>query len=62
MNNVIVVKRDGTQVPYDRNKIICAINKALLEVDGNNLLRADISDTFWLTNMTISFQVTVVAF
>ena len=35
MNNVIVVKRDGTQVPYDRNKIICAINKALLEVDGN---------------------------
>lgn len=35
MNNIIVVKRDGTQVPYDRNKIICAINKALLEVDGN---------------------------
>ena len=35
MINVIVVKRDGTQVPYDRNKIICAINKALLEVDGN---------------------------
>ena len=35
MNNVTVVKRDGTQVPYDRNKIICAINKALLEVDGN---------------------------
>ena len=35
MNNVIIVKRDGTQVPYNRNKIICAINKALLEVDGN---------------------------
>lgn len=35
MTNVIIVKRDGTQVPYDRNKIICAINKALLEVDGN---------------------------
>ena len=35
MNNVTVVKRDGTQVPYDRNKIICAINKALLEVDGD---------------------------
>ena len=35
MTNIIVVKRDGTQVPYDRNKIICAINKALLEVDGN---------------------------
>ena len=35
MSNIIIVKRDGTQVPYDRNKIICAINKALLEVDGN---------------------------
>lgn len=35
MNNVIVVKRDGKEVPYDREKIICAINKALLEVDGN---------------------------
>ena len=32
---VIIVKRDGTQVPYDRSKIVCAINKALLEVDGN---------------------------
>ena len=34
MTNVIIVKRDGAHVPYDRNKIICAINKALLEVDG----------------------------
>ena len=33
--NVIVVKRDGKEVPYNRDKIICAINKALLEVDGN---------------------------
>ena len=33
--SVIIVKRDGTEVPYSREKIICAINKALLEVDGN---------------------------
>ena len=35
MINVIVVKRDGKEVPYNRDKIICAINKALLEMDGN---------------------------
>lgn len=35
MTNVIVVKRDGKEVPYNREKIICAINKALLEIDGN---------------------------
>ena len=35
MTNIIVVKRDGKEVPYNRDKIICAINKALLEVDGN---------------------------
>ena len=35
MTNVIIVKRDGKEVPYNREKIICAINKALLEVDGN---------------------------
>ena len=35
MTNVIIVKRDGKEVPYNREKIICAINKALLEIDGN---------------------------
>ena len=35
MTNVIVVKRDGKEVSYNREKIICAINKALLEMDGN---------------------------
>ena len=35
MTNIIVVKRDGKEVPYNRDKIICAINKALLEMDGN---------------------------
>ena len=34
MNNIIVVKRDGTEVPYDREKIINAVNKAVLEVNG----------------------------
>ena len=32
---LIVVKRDGAEVPYDKLKIIRAIEKALLEVDGN---------------------------
>ena len=31
---MIVIKRDGTAVPFDKNKIINAINKALIEVDG----------------------------
>ena len=31
---MIVIKRDGTVVPFDKNKIIHAINKALIEVDG----------------------------
>lgn len=29
-----VIKRDGTLVPFNRNKIVNAINKAFLEVDG----------------------------
>ena len=31
---MIVRKRNGTKVPFDKNKIINAINKALIEVDG----------------------------
>ena len=34
MRDIIVVKRDGTEVPYDRNKIIIAVTKAILEVEG----------------------------
>ena len=34
MKEIIVVKRDGTEVPYDRNKIIIAVTKAILEVEG----------------------------
>ena len=29
-----VTKRDGTMVPFDSKKIINAINKAFIEVDG----------------------------
>ena len=34
MNKIIVVKRDGTEMPYDSNKIIQAVCKAIKEVDG----------------------------
>lgn len=33
-NNIIIQKRDGSFVPFDPNKIINAINKAFIEVDG----------------------------
>ena len=35
MGEIIVVKRDGSQVPYDSNKIYHAVMKAIKEVDGN---------------------------
>jgi ribonucleoside-triphosphate reductase len=31
---MIVIKRDGSKAPFDKQKIINAINKALIEVDG----------------------------
>ena len=37
---MLIVKRDGTQVQFDRDKIINAINKAFIEVDGK-LYEAD---------------------
>ena len=33
--DIIIVKRNGAEESYDRSKIFCAINKALLELDGN---------------------------
>lgn len=33
-NNIIIKKRNGTYVPFDKNKIINAVNKAFIEVDG----------------------------
>lgn len=35
MNNIIVVKRDGSEMPYDSNKIFHAVCKAIKEVDGD---------------------------
>jgi len=29
-----VIKRDGSKVPFNKNKIINAINSAFLEIDG----------------------------
>ena len=34
MNNITVIKRDGTEVPYNREKIVSAVSKAILEVYG----------------------------
>ena len=34
MNKIIVVKRDGTEMPYNRSKIVLAVCKAIKEVDG----------------------------
>ena len=31
---VLVQKRNGTKVPFDKQKIIDAINKAFIEIDG----------------------------
>ena len=31
---MFIIKRDGTKVPFDKEKIINAINKAFIEVDG----------------------------
>lgn len=35
MNKIIVVKRDGTEMPYDGNKIFHAVCKAIKEIDGD---------------------------
>lgn len=35
MNKIIVVKRNGTEMPYHRSKIVSAVAKAIKEVDGN---------------------------
>ena len=35
MSDIVVVKRDGTEVPYDSTKIISAVGRAILEIDGN---------------------------
>ena len=34
MNKITVIKRNGTEVPYNREKIINAVSKAIIEVEG----------------------------
>ena len=34
MNKIIVVKRDGSEMPYNRSKIVLAVCKAIKEVEG----------------------------
>ena len=34
MSNITVIKRDGAEVPYNREKIVSAVSKAVLEVYG----------------------------
>ena len=34
MDKIIVVKRNGTEMPYNRSKIVMAVSKAIKEVDG----------------------------
>ena len=41
MSNIIVVKRDGSEMPYDNQKIVSAVSKAIKEVEGN-------LDKYWL--------------
>lgn len=41
MFNIIVVKRDGSEMPYDSQKIVNAVSKAIKEVEGN-------LDKYWL--------------
>ena len=53
-----IVKRNGDLVPFDKNKIINAINKAFLEVDGkSNSLSDSIADTIAsINNATFSVE------
>ena len=32
--NITIIKRDGTKVNFDKNKIITAINSAFIDIDG----------------------------
>ena len=44
-----VIKRNGDTVPFDKEKIISAINKAFIEVDGQlyeDETASDIADMF----------------
>ena len=60
---MFIVKRDGTQVPFDKDKIIRAINRAFLEVDGQVYeydtardIARDIENTLMLLNHTTTVE------
>ena len=50
----LVIKRDGTKVPFDKNKIITAINAAFLETDGQ--LYEDDTATDIASDITVSLK------
>lgn len=59
-----IVKRDGTQVPFDKQKIINAINSAFLEVDGilyETDTAEDIADEIEMLVLKSSSDITVEA-
>ena len=60
---MFIVKRDGTQVPFNKDKIIRAINKAFLEVDGQVYeydtardIARDIENTLMLLDHTTTVE------
>ena len=59
-----IIKRDGTQVPFDKQKIITAINSAFLEVDGilyETDTAEDIADEIEMLVLKSSSDITVEA-
>ncbi|MBO5956183.1 MAG: anaerobic ribonucleoside-triphosphate reductase [Bacteroidales bacterium] len=59
---MFIVKRDGTQVPFDKQKIVNAINSAFLDVDGilyETDTAEDIADEIEVLVMKSSSDITV---
>jgi ribonucleoside-triphosphate reductase len=57
-----IIKRDGTLVPFDKQKVIDAINKAFIEVDGElyeNDTASDIADEIYYAVKVSPIKVTV---
>ena len=60
---LLIIKRDGTEVPFDKDKIIKAINGAFIEVDGQLYeddtakdIAKDIENTLSLLNHTTTVE------
>ena len=59
---VQIIKRDGTYAPFNREKIILAINKAFLEVDGilyETDTAEDIADDIYTIAKSLDRPITV---